>query len=620
MRAEAGVAVRRRRPARTGGRRERLVRAGRIALAVLAALLLLALAVGVVFAGSADRIAAGVSVAGVSVGGLTAAEATETLETRAASLADVPVVFTAGDRQFRVRPAALDVRAGWAAAAEEAVDRGDWPLPVRGLQRVWLRLSGAEVEPAVEAYDAAVAFRVDKLASRIDRPAREGALVLRDLEPHVVPGEAGRRLDQEAAAAVIVRALGGFEREETPLPVAVEAPRVTPALLRPVAEQVRTALSGPVDLRYSGATMRLEPEQTARLLLLPSGGATALAIKQEEAARRFRNFARGLAREPRNADFAVRANGRVRIVPSRPGRRLDVAATSAAFLEAATRATERSAEVVVSLAQPEVTTREARALGVERELASYATLYSGTADRIQNLQRAIELLDGARIAPGDVWSFNEHVGPRTAERGFRSAPVIIDGEYEEGIGGGVSQVATTIFNAAWEAGIKIAERTAHALYIDRYPTGRDATVNYPDVDLKLRNDTRSWIVLKASSGETGILVQLLGGGPVRRVESIPGELEVTGPPKVERIPDPTLYEDQRVVVDAGEPSREVRVERIVYQGGDVLYRESWYTGYRSEKKIVRVGTKPRPAEPAPPPEDDKPKDEDGPPGQGRARR
>lgn len=596
-----------------------MVRARRVALVALAGLLLLALVAGVVFAGSAGHIAAGVTIAGVNVGGLTAEEAEARLEATAARYADVPVVFTAGDERFRLRPAALEVRADWATAAEEAVSSGDWPLPVRGLQRVWLRVSGVEVEPAVDAYEPAVAFRIDKLASKVDRPAREAALALRGLEPEIVPGEAGRRLDQEAADDVVLTALAGLERANVPLPVTVDAPKVTRETLAPVVEKVRTALSAPVSLTYSGASMQVEPRQTARLLRLPSEGATTLGVRQEVAERRFKNFALGLAREPRDADFAVRPNGKVRVVRSRPGRRLDVAATSAAFLEAASRPTARSAEVVVGHAAPAMTTKEARALDLERQLGSYGTLYSGTADRIQNLQLAISLLDGARIAPGAVWSFNEHVGPRTAERGFRSAPVIMNGEYEEGIGGGVSQVATTVFNAAWEAGIKIAERTAHALYISRYPTGRDATVNYPDVDLKLRNDTNRWIVIKASYDESGILVRLLGGGAERRVESIPGELDVTGEPEVDRLPDPTLFEGQRVVVDVGEPSRAVRVERIVYRGDEVLYRESWYTGYRSEKKIVRVGTKPRPVA-TPPPKDekeDKPKDDDGPGGNGR---
>ena len=596
------------------GRRSRLVRRiGKVALAVALLLVLLALAAGIGFAGSASHIAAGVEIAGVNVGGMTAEEAQARLEAASQRSESVPVVFTAGGATFPLKPSDVEARADWAAAVDDALAKADGPVPLRGLERLWLRVTGASVEPSVDVYDAALAYRVSQIATTLDEPAREAALVLNGLEPEVVPGQAGHKLDQEAAAPVIVDALGGFERVETPLPVAVDQPDVTQQEMQAVAAQARTVLSAPVQLTFNGAGISVKPREMARLLDLPSGGETELAVNQKAAARRFRNVSRGVARPPRNADFAVNAAGRVRVVPSRAGRQLDVAATSAALLAAASRTANRSAELVIVERQPRTTTKEARGLRIERQLASYTTLYSGTSDRINNLQLAINLLDGARIAPGETWSFNERVGPRTEERGFRSAPVIINGEYEEGVGGGVSQVATTVFNAAWEAGIKIAERTAHALYISRYPTGRDATVNYPDVDLKLRNDTKRWIVIKAGYDESGIIVRLLGAGPERRVESIAGELETTGPPTVERVPDPTLFVGERVVVEGGEPSRSVNVERIVYMGDEVLYREDWYTGYRSEKKIVRVGTKPQPA---PPPEDDKPKDDDPPGGGG----
>ncbi len=523
----------------------------------------------------------------------------------------MPVVFTAADERFKVRPAALDVQADWAAAAEEAVDRGDSAIPFRGLQRLWLRLRGAEVTPGAEVFEAALNDRLGRIAARVDRPAREAALALSGLTPEIVPGQAGRELDREAAGAIMVSALAGFERADTPLPVVVDAPEVTSDTLKPVARQLGIVLSAPVRLTYSGAGFTISPQELVELLELPANGATQLRIDQDLAAKHFENIARGLGRPPRNANFAVRPNGRVRVVPSRAGRELNVAATSAALLRAASRSTNRVAAVVVAEFEPRLTTAEAKALRVERELASYATLYAGTADRINNLQLAIEILDGARIEPGATWSFNEFVGPRTEERGFRSAPVIMDGQYEEGVGGGVSQVATTVFNAAWEAGIKIGERHAHALYISRYPDGRDATVNYPDVDLKLVNDTPRWIVIKASYDESGILIRLLGGGPKRSVETTAGELEVTGRPKVEREPDPTLFEGDRVVEFSGEPSREIRVERVVYRGGEVLYKESWYTHYRSEARIVRVGTKPRP-EPAPSEEEEKPKKDDPP--------
>jgi vancomycin resistance protein YoaR len=170
--------------------------------------------------------------------------------------------------------------------------------------------------------------------------------------------------------------------------------------------------------------------------------------------------------------------------------------------------------------------------------------------------------------------------------------VIIGAEYEQGVGGGVSQVATTTFNAAWEAGLKIVERHPHSLYISRYPLGRDATVNYPDLDLAFRNDTGRWLVVFGASGRDGIAITIGGTPTGRRIVSSAGPLQVTGPVPVQRVRDPKLPVGTRIVEEIGSAPTSVTVKRTVYNDdGSVLYDETWRTNYRGEKSIVRVGTK-----------------------------
>ena len=203
LRAEAGVRpVRRDRAARSTGRRSRVVRRlAKIALASTLVLVLLALAAGLVFAGSASHIAAGVEIAGVNVGGLTADEAQARLEAVAARYESVPVAFTAGGATFPLRPSDVEARANWAAAAEEALERGDGPVPLRGLERLWLRTTGADVEPSVEVYEPALAYRLepDRRRGRRARPrgsarpqrARAGGRA-RPGRPQARPGGLGR--------------------------------------------------------------------------------------------------------------------------------------------------------------------------------------------------------------------------------------------------------------------------------------------------------------------------------------------------------------------------------------------------------------------------------------------
>jgi vancomycin resistance protein YoaR len=603
MRAEVGVErARRGRRTRAGrGYFRAVLRHWRLGLWAAAATLIGLIAAGVLFAGSPERIPAGVTLAGVNVGGLTADQAESKLRERATELASVPVVFSVGERRWAITPRQLEVRVDWKAAVAEAIKVGTGPVPLRGLKRVKVRLFGEDLEPHADYFEAGLEFRVDDIARRVERPAREAAIVLRGLEPVVVPAEAGRELVREEAKSLIVSALASFDRPPVSLPVRVDEPEVPAARLEPAADQVRTALSAPVRFRFRATQLTIQPAQLAPLLDLPRDGRTQLRVGGPDAIRFFRNLARGVARTPVSAEFEPLAGGHVRVVPGHNGRALDVEASGRSLLAGALSTTRREAVLVVGTVEPRLTTAEARSLGVTRLLAAYRTAYSGTYDRIRNLQLATETLDGTLLGPGKEFSFNKEVGPRTKDRGYRPAPVIINGEYKDGIGGGVSQVATTVFNAAWEAGLKITTRTAHALYISRYPLGRDATVNYPDVDFRFRNDTKGWIYIRARYDTTGIAIMLLGRPTNRRVVSVAGALEEIGPPEVEQEPDPTLFVGERVIEDLGEPARAVTVTRTVYVGDKVLYRETWHTTYRFEPKIVRVGTMPKPTETKPPP-------------------
>jgi vancomycin resistance protein YoaR len=602
MRAEVDA-----RPARKRRRARRLAFLRAVpwkALGIWAGSLVVALAlgVGVLYAGSADAIPAGVRIAGVDVGGMSAAEAEALLEERAHAVAGVPVVFTVAGRAYKVRPDDLQARIDWAAYVAEAQAKGDWPMPFRGLKRVSLRLFGADVEPVADVYEPALALELDRMAKRVDRPGRDAAIVLNGLEPELVSDREGRALNRRTSGDAIVRALAALERRPVALPVDVAPPKVRAAQLEPLVEQVRIAVSAPVRMGWHDAHWLVRPAELADFLELPADGRTTLAVGGEDAERYLGGVARAVNRKPREASFAVAADGEhVRVVPSALGRTLDAEATGKALLAGALSTDRREAELVVSEAEPRLTTEKAKAMKVTRVLASYYTPYSGTYDRIKNLQLATRLIDGTRLMSGQTFSFNDVVGPRTEKRGFRVAPTIVDNEYEDAVGGGVSQVATTTFNAAWEAGVKIPVRHAHSLYIGRYPLGRDATVNYPDVDLQFVNDTGNWIVMRGESGETGITIRLLGAPTNRRVVSAAGELKTTGKPKVEHVPDPTLHVGEKVVEDEGEPSRSVTVTRTVYEGDKILYQETWTTSYYSEPKIVRVGT--IPVEEPPPPEE-----------------
>jgi vancomycin resistance protein YoaR len=561
----------------------------------------LVLAVGIVFAGSSSRIAGGVSVEGVKLSGLTPRDARGLLSSLAAKYADVPVVFRAGGRRWSLKPKSFDVRVDWGSVVQRARAAGDAPPPLRGLKRLKMRLFGSDLEPSVDVYDDALDYELSQIAGAVAVPPKEGAITLHGLAPRVVRARAGRALDRRAARGIAIAALGSFDRKPVRLPVRIDRPRVTAAALAPVAADVRTALSRPVRLRLGETRWLLRPRRLASLLVLPAHGRRQLAVGGPAARRYFARLARRVNRAPRDARFAVSNDGSVSVVPALHGRKLDVAATGAALLAAATSERKRQADLVVATSRPGLTTERAKSFSITRLLSYYGTAYAGTYDRIHNLQLAVSLIDGTLLAPGEVFSLNQAVGERTSQRGFRVAPVIVGGEYQEAVGGGVSQVATTVFNAAWEAGLKILERNPHALYIARYPAGRDATVNYPNLDLRFLNDTGAYLLVRGGYDDSGISISILGPDTGRRVVSETGPLETVQPPPVERVKDPDLFVGESFVQDDGEPARAVTVTRKVYVGDKILYDETWSTRYRAEPRIVDVGTKPRPRpKPQPP--------------------
>jgi vancomycin resistance protein YoaR len=562
--------------------------------------------VGLAFAGSPERLASGVHIAGVDVGGLSPAKARALLERRARARENTPVEFRAVGHTWRLSAEQLGVRADWAAAVDAVRHQGEGFGPVRGFRRLDLRFFGADVAPRTQVEDAALRYVLRQIAETVDIAHSESKIVLRGLTPVVVPGGTGRALDRRAAATAIVRALAALAREPVGLPVHRVSPRIAPGDLRVAQAQVRTALSASIHLTLGKTRWRLTPTRMAALLELPADGRRDLRIGGPGANRWFGALARSVDRPPVDAAFAI-SKSRIRVIPDRDGYALDVPTSANKLLRAALVSDPelRTAELVAEPAHADLTAKKAEAMQIRGLVAAYTTYYGGDANRVHNVQLVSHLVDGHLIAPGETFSFNGATGERSAEKGFLEAPVIINGELQTGLGGGVCQVSTTVFNAAYEAGLPIAERTNHALYISHYPQGRDATVNYPDTDLKFVNDTGHWLLLRTWVGSSSLTVALYGTPVHRRVVTDTAPLVAHGAIPTKPEYDPSLLAGERIVEETGQPARTTNVRRRVYDpGGKLLYDATFFSSYRAEPTKVKVGTHPRP-KPTPKPGDTK---------------
>ena len=341
------------------------------------------------------------------------------------------------------------------------------------------------------------------------------------------------------------------------------------------------------------ASHQKQPRYRLRQLLeLPSGGRTGLRIAGAAADAWLQQLGQRVARPPKDATFAVDGT-HVSVVPSQPGLQLDALASTNALLKAAIRPQQRIATLSAVAAPAKFSTQQAKAMRITSVVSSYTTIYGGIPNRIHNVQLVAHLVDDKLIAPGSTFSFNGTTGERNAAKGFLEAPVIVNGEVTTGLGGGVCQVSTTVFNAAFEAGLRITSRTNHALYISHYPQGRDATVNYPDTDLKFVNDTGHWLLLRTFVGSDSLTVNLYGTPTGRKVTSTTAPLASHGAPPVKKTVDPSLKPGEKVIDYSGVPAMTTSVSRDVYaKDGTLLYHDTWYSSYRADPEVERVGPKP----------------------------
>lgn len=296
--------------------------------------------------------------------------------------------------------------------------------------------------------------------------------------------------------------------------------------------------------------------------------------------------------EPQDAGFRIEGK-KVTILPHKNGQMPDVTRTAGLIMEELSQADRAEITIPTVSIEPSLTAEKARSYGIREEISSFTTYYDASQyARVTNIKLLAQILDGMLIPPGETFSFNEWIGPRTLERGFKLAPTIINGRLVDTAGGGACQVATTLFNTAFFAGVDIVERHNHSFFISHYPAGRDATVSYGGYDLKFKNDYKNWILIKAWATSSRITIAFYSTSEGRDVKySTYGPFNFK-PFKIEYVDDPELEEGKEEIEDKGIQGRTYRVVRQVYDAeGKLLHEDTFVSVYRPKVQVVRRGTK-----------------------------
>lgn len=556
----------------------------------MVALLLAAAALGLVTLTTWGRIPERTTVGSVDVGGKTRAEARRAISaaSRAAIGRPIRLIGTGGEA----------LTSGAELGAQPLIEEALEQASEGGLFDRLLRRAGiGETKVFGLAYRLGP-VRLAELANRLDErfgdPARDAVLIVSAEGTSVEPPAPGTRIDRGALRQGL-RTLPS----EFGLPVEAEPPAVDLEDAGRAKRRVDRLLDGPRSVSIRGVDATI-PVPLLRSLVVTTPAPGELAVGLDPVRLRNALLPRlGRFEQPaRDAQFVVDGK-HVRVAPSAPGRQLDANRIGASLVSNLGAVAHRA---WFTSSKPALGTAAAKGLGVTELVSEFATFYECCQPRVANIKRAAELLDGTLIRPGKEFSLNGALGRRTEENGFVSAPQIFDGRLEDAVGGGISQVSTTLYNAAFFAGLKLVAHQAHQFYISRYPMGREATISWGGPELIFRNDWPAAILIKLEAGETGVTVRFYSSKLGRRVETTTGEPYAATAPRTITIKNPSLPAGSRnVVQEAGASGFSVGYTRKVFRNAKLIRNESYTVRYDPKNGVVEVGPPKKKPKPKPKP-------------------
>lgn len=532
---------------------------------------------------SGDGVPEGTRVRGVDIGGLNRSQAEEKLDGELGAAWSSPLKVRLGDRTdtLDAPKAGLSLNSEKTVARAAGVDAD--PLTVIGS----LFTSGdRDIEPVIRMDEAKARTVLAKAAKSYDRKARDGAITFDKGKPVPVQPHSGRSLDLNGSLAALSSAVPRQGASPVRLPVRQNEPRVDAAeVSRAMREFATPAMSAPVTLTTGGRQIGIDPATVGEHLTMKPDKTNRLAPALD---------GEGLLNDPAAArllaqatEGAVEAKLRLdgdRVVAAsdgKPGQEVTAKTVEQAVLPALTRTgAARTVEVGTEEVQPKLTRDTVRRLGIKEKMSSFTVDFEPAPYRTKNIGRAVELINGSVVLPGETWSLNRTVGERTKANGFVDGTIILNDKFAKAYGGGVSAVATTVFNAVFFAGVKPVEYGAHSFYVERYPEGREATVAWGSLDQKFKNDSGNAIYIQASSTDTSVTVTFLGTKKYDSVEASKGprtnvKQPATRPGAAENCVPQTPLE-----------GFDVKVDRVFTSGDKEVGRETFGTHYVPRDKVT----------------------------------
>lgn len=492
--------------------RRRARRTGWILLAGLGGLLALVLGAWAIDSVvSSGRVLRHVELGGRRVGGFSETDLRGVVDDVATRVAGTPVVLStpAGTLETTVGQLGVGVeREVTVAEATDAGRRGSlWLRPWR-----WARslVTTQRIEPTYTVAADELTGAVSGLVSGNLTPPANPSITVEGGRATVVPGTPGTGIDTSDLGDRLTAAVAaGDSPIELTLDTGPLAPAFTDAQAQKVADRANALATKPLRLVVAGKSTTVDPATLLSWMqAAPDQTGTTLELRIDPAkiSADLGKVVGAVGRPATDGAFAVGPAG-VTFTEGVTGTGCCAPDSSTRIIDALT-----SGAPMVELSLTTTTPAHDRAwadgMQIVEPIGSFTTNHASGEARVQNIHRIADLLRGQVIEPGATFSVNDVVGPRTTDKGFVEAGVIYNGSFTTGVGGGVSQFATTLFNAAFFAGLDFGEYQAHTIYISRYPYGREATLSYPHPDLQLRNTTPYGVLIWPTYTDSSITVTL----------------------------------------------------------------------------------------------------------------
>lgn len=531
------------------------------------------------YAGSAwflgDRVPGETSVAGVDLSGLSVEEAEEVLTNGLQEATTEPIDVAFEDATTHLDPQEAGLSLDVAATIDQFTGFTLDPRVLAG------HLFGLGEQPPVTRVDSdKLHSALTELGEQLAIQPVEGKIAFADGKPQITEPEAGAKLDVQGAAETLTDSW-----LTAPRPLELPSDSVAPTIGQEqvqaaMNQQVEVMLSGPVTVAVNDTKAELSPnELSSAAAMKAEDGALHLRMDGKALAEMINGKVDSIGETPKDAQIVLK-DGEPTVIPAVTGTGLDPEELAASVRESALKKKDRTVTVELTETTPDFTTQEAKDLGVKEVIGSFKTPYPYNPGRTENLKAGTAHINGTLVKPGEQFSLLDALTPISRANGYVDSGVVVNGFATTALGGGLSQVSTTTFNAGFEAGLKDVTHQPHSRYFSRYPEGREATLWDPSIDMVFENNTGYGILIQAYVTDSNVVVTLWGTDVF--------DVSITTSDRYNFTEPRTVYNEnpECTAESGGKSGFSVQVTRTVKKQGEVVSQHTYTHSYDPWNHVV----------------------------------